>query len=158
MRVLFSMSTLVERVGQQVVIPFQSHWKNQLQLLHPSILWSFLKNIEWLRKMIFFLLQIKPYVSSLAGYLPKLWVESEDHNMLRCSILVTLSFIVKVWYNCFVVNLNISICLNSLDFLYAKGLGADSIHLYPFLTPVIQLSTDVTQVEELLRKIQRYFC
>ncbi|XP_028398952.1 importin-11-like [Dendronephthya gigantea] len=64
--------------------------------------------------------KIKPYVASLAGYLPKLWIESEEHNMLRCSILNTLTFIVK-------------------------GLGSESVHLYSFLTPVIQLSTDVSQ-------------
>ncbi|CAB4042221.1 Importin-11, partial [Paramuricea clavata] len=39
--------------------------------------------------------KIRPYVASLAGYLPKLWIESEEHNMLRCSILTTLTFIVK---------------------------------------------------------------
>ena len=29
---------------------------------------------------------------------------------------------------------------------FSQGLGSESVHLYPFLTPVIQLSTDVSQV------------
>ncbi|XP_038646934.1 importin-11 isoform X2 [Scyliorhinus canicula] len=65
-------------------------------------------------------MQIRPYVGSLVQYLPLLWKQSEDHNMLRCAILTTLVHLVQ-------------------------GLGADSKNLYPFLLPVIQLSTDVTQ-------------
>ncbi|XP_051785651.1 importin-11 [Erpetoichthys calabaricus] len=64
--------------------------------------------------------QIKPYVGCLVQYLPLLWKQSEDHNMLRCAILTTLIHLVK-------------------------GLGAESKNLYPFLLPVIQLSTDVNQ-------------
>ncbi|XP_025912194.1 importin-11 isoform X3 [Apteryx rowi] len=47
-------------------------------------------------------------------------MQSEEHNMLRCAILTTLIHLVQ-------------------------GLGADSKNLYPFLLPVIQLSTDVSQ-------------
>ncbi|XP_072353064.1 importin-11 isoform X4 [Scyliorhinus torazame] len=65
-------------------------------------------------------MQIRPYVGSLVQYLPLLWKQSEDHNMLRCAILTTLVHLVQ-------------------------GLGADSKNLYPFLLPVIQLSTDVSQ-------------
>uniref|UniRef100_A0A8C4S9Z7 Importin-11 n=1 Tax=Erpetoichthys calabaricus TaxID=27687 RepID=A0A8C4S9Z7_ERPCA len=64
--------------------------------------------------------RIKPYVGCLVQYLPLLWKQSEDHNMLRCAILTTLIHLVK-------------------------GLGAESKNLYPFLLPVIQLSTDVNQ-------------
>lgn len=63
---------------------------------------------------------IRPYASSLAQYLPMMWDESSDHNMLRCAILTTL------------------ICL-------VQGLGTLSSNLYPFLIPVIQFSTDVSQ-------------
>ncbi|XP_072920613.1 importin-11 isoform X2 [Hemitrygon akajei] len=65
-------------------------------------------------------IQIRPYVGCLVQYLPLLWKQSEDHNMLRCAILTTLIHLVQ-------------------------GLGADSKNLYPFLLPVIQLSTDVAQ-------------
>lgn len=40
--------------------------------------------------------EIRPYVSSLLQYLPLLWQESEEHNMLRCAILTTLSNLVQV--------------------------------------------------------------
>uniref|UniRef100_A0A9L0TMT6 Importin-11 n=1 Tax=Equus caballus TaxID=9796 RepID=A0A9L0TMT6_HORSE len=65
-------------------------------------------------------LVIRPYVGCLVQYLPLLWKQSEEHNMLRCAILTTLIHLVQ-------------------------GLGADSKNLYPFLLPVIQLSTDVSQ-------------
>ncbi|XP_034870397.1 importin-11 isoform X3 [Mirounga leonina] len=65
-------------------------------------------------------IQIRPYVGCLVQYLPLLWKQSEEHNMLRCAILTTLIHLVQ-------------------------GLGADSKNLYPFLLPVIQLSTDVSQ-------------
>lgn len=65
-------------------------------------------------------IQIKPYVGCLVQYLPLLWKQSEEHNMLRCAILTTLIHLVQ-------------------------GLGAESKNLYPFLLPVIQLSTDVSQ-------------
>ncbi|TRY54415.1 hypothetical protein DNTS_023688 [Danionella cerebrum] len=64
--------------------------------------------------------QIRPYVGCLVQYLPLLWKQSEEHNMLRCAILTTLIHLVQ-------------------------GLGAESRNLYPFLLPVIQLSTDVSQ-------------
>ncbi|XP_040277260.1 importin-11 [Bufo bufo] len=65
-------------------------------------------------------MQIRPFVGCLVQYLPLLWKQSEEHNMLRCAILTTLIHLVK-------------------------GLGGDSRNLYPFLLPVIQLSTDVSQ-------------
>ncbi|XP_073440360.1 importin-11 isoform X2 [Dendrobates tinctorius] len=65
-------------------------------------------------------LQIRPFVGCLVQYLPLLWKQSEEHNMLRCAILTTLIHLVK-------------------------GLSGDSQNLYPFLLPVIQLSTDVSQ-------------
>uniref|UniRef100_A0A8C3PX15 Importin-11 n=1 Tax=Chrysolophus pictus TaxID=9089 RepID=A0A8C3PX15_CHRPC len=64
--------------------------------------------------------QIRPYVGCLVQYLPLLWKQSEEHNMLRCAILTTLIHLVQ-------------------------GLGAESKNLYPFLLPIIQLSTDVSQ-------------
>ncbi|XP_049341459.1 importin-11 [Astyanax mexicanus] len=65
-------------------------------------------------------IQIRPYVGCLVQYLPLLWKQSEEHNMLRCAILTALIHLVQ-------------------------GLGAESRNLYPFLLPVIQLSTDVSQ-------------
>jgi len=63
---------------------------------------------------------IRPICSALLHYLPTLWEESVSHNMLRCSILSTLVFIVQ-------------------------GLGTVSEGLLPFLGPVLELSTDLTQ-------------
>ncbi len=39
---------------------------------------------------------IRPFCSDLVHYLPALWEASDEHNMLRCSILTTLVFIVQV--------------------------------------------------------------
>uniref|UniRef100_A0AAR2IK54 Importin-11 n=1 Tax=Pygocentrus nattereri TaxID=42514 RepID=A0AAR2IK54_PYGNA len=41
-------------------------------------------------------IQIRPYVGCLVQYLPLLWKQSEDHNMLRCAILTTLIHLVAV--------------------------------------------------------------
>ncbi|KAL3866114.1 hypothetical protein ACJMK2_043446 [Sinanodonta woodiana] len=64
--------------------------------------------------------QIRPYASSLISYLPSLWAESGDHNMLRCAILTTLIHLVQ-------------------------GFGVACTSIYEFLLPVIQISTDVCQ-------------
>uniref|UniRef100_A0A8C5N3U4 Importin-11 n=1 Tax=Gouania willdenowi TaxID=441366 RepID=A0A8C5N3U4_GOUWI len=41
-------------------------------------------------------IQIRPYVGCLVQYLPLLWKQSEEHNMLRCAILTTLIHLVQV--------------------------------------------------------------
>ncbi|KFP94966.1 Importin-11, partial [Haliaeetus albicilla] len=41
-------------------------------------------------------MQIRPYVGCLVQYLPLLWKQSEEHNMLRCAILTTLIHLVQV--------------------------------------------------------------
>lgn len=38
---------------------------------------------------------IHPHSEALVQYLPHLWQESEDHNMLRCAIVSTLVQVVK---------------------------------------------------------------
>jgi len=63
---------------------------------------------------------IQPHAPALVHYLPLLWEESAEHNMLRCAILSALVHLVE-------------------------GLGVLSEQLYDFLVPVIRLSTDVTQ-------------
>ncbi|XP_049837055.1 importin-11 isoform X1 [Schistocerca gregaria] len=65
-------------------------------------------------------LSIRPHAGALVQYLPLLWEESADHNMLRCAIVSTLVQLVK-----------------------ALGSGSETLH--PFLLPVIQMSTDVQQ-------------
>ncbi|CAH1796232.1 unnamed protein product [Owenia fusiformis] len=62
--------------------------------------------------------EVRPHSHALIQYLPLLWQESEDHNMLRCAILTTLVHLVQ-------------------------GLGTLSVSMYNFLLPVIRLSTDV---------------
>lgn len=63
---------------------------------------------------------IRPYSDSLIQYLPLLWQDAQEHNMLRCAIVSTLVQLVK-------------------------ALGFTSAALHPFLLPVIQIGTDVTQ-------------
>lgn len=63
---------------------------------------------------------ILPHSGALMHYLPRLWRESEEYNMLRCVIVSTLVQLVK-------------------------ALGSVSAELNPFLLPVIQLGTDVNQ-------------
>ncbi|KAL8559005.1 hypothetical protein ACOMHN_039761 [Nucella lapillus] len=64
--------------------------------------------------------EIRPYITSLVQYLPLLWAESAEHNMLRCAILTTLIHLVQ-------------------------GYGAESVQLHDFILPVIDFSTDTTQ-------------
>ena len=42
---------------------------------------------------------IRSFLGELLQYLPALWEAAVDHNMLRCSILTTLVFIVQVRWN-----------------------------------------------------------
>lgn len=63
---------------------------------------------------------IGPHFDALMHYLPLLWQESQEHNMLRCAIVSTLVQIVK-------------------------ALRTVSAELNPFLIPIIQLGTDVNQ-------------
>lgn len=67
-------------------------------------------------------LQIRPYVTSLVTYLPSLWDDAREHNMLKCAILTTLIHLVQ-------------------------GFGALSSTMYEFLLPVIQMSTDTKKPE-----------
>lgn len=64
--------------------------------------------------------RVKPFATSLSLYLPELWQESGDHNMLRCAIVSTVTHLVE-------------------------GLGVLSRNMYPFLLHLIHLSTDITQ-------------
>lgn len=63
---------------------------------------------------------IQPHSEAFIQYLPHLWEESEEHNMLRCAIVSTLVQIVK------------ALC----------GVKPE---LNPFLLPIIQLGTDTTR-------------
>lgn len=40
--------------------------------------------------------EIIPHVGVLTSYLPELWQQSENHNMLRCAIILTLDHLAKV--------------------------------------------------------------
>ncbi|XP_043278117.1 importin-11 isoform X2 [Venturia canescens] len=63
---------------------------------------------------------IKPYLNSFIAYLPDLWQQSEEHNMLRCGIVSVL------------VNL-------------ANALGSDCVTIEPLVVAVVGLSCDVHQ-------------
>lgn len=41
-------------------------------------------------------IKVKPFAASLSHYLPELWQESGDHNMLRCAIVSTMTHLVEV--------------------------------------------------------------
>lgn len=64
--------------------------------------------------------KVQSFASPLSIYLPELWQASGDHNMLQCAIVSTMTHLVE-------------------------GLGVWSEQMYPFLLPLIQLSTDVSQ-------------
>lgn len=64
--------------------------------------------------------QIQPHAAALIQYLPALWQESAEHNMLRCAILTTLIHLVQ-------------------------GFGSRCSGMFTFLLPIIQMSTDVTK-------------
>jgi len=63
---------------------------SQIRLLNWTVLCSSYLTFHVL------LLQIRPYVGCLVQYLPLLWKQSEEHNMLRCAILTTLIHLVQV--------------------------------------------------------------
>ncbi|CAB1320121.1 unnamed protein product, partial [Coregonus sp. 'balchen'] len=124
---------------------------------------------------------IRPYVGCLVQYLPLLWKQSEEHNMLRCAILTTLIHLVQFLslffhlvsseYDPEVILTRVCVnipcskvpvpwthtphrnlyplimwCADVIScVMSSQGLGAESKNLYPFLLPVIQLSTDVSQ-------------
>lgn len=53
---------------------------------------------------------VEPYFDSLLQYLPKLWTDSDDHHMLRCAIISTLTQIVRV--SSILINLITTILFN----------------------------------------------
>ncbi|XP_060524948.1 importin-11 [Cylas formicarius] len=63
---------------------------------------------------------VLPHSEALIQYLPHLWQESEEHNMLRCAIVATLVQLVK-------------------------AMGGVPQELAPFLLPIIRLGTDTNQ-------------
>ncbi len=62
---------------------------------------------------------IKPFLSGLVDYLPRLWNEAVSHQMLKASIVSTLVHIVE-------------------------SIGRDIASLYSFLLAIVQASTDPT--------------
>lgn len=93
--------------------------------IHGSLMWiehelQLLWNLQLKLQSIFFasylpsnviLFQIRPYVGCLVQYLPLLWKQSEEHNMLRCAILTTLIQLVQVW------------CISNLQFIIFALVG-----------------------------------
>ncbi|GFS79489.1 importin-11 [Nephila pilipes] len=64
--------------------------------------------------------EVRPYAEALSQYLPQLWNNCGDHNMLRCAII-----------SCYIH--------------MVEGLITLSEGLHPLLLPMIALSTDVAQ-------------
>lgn len=48
--------------------------------------------------------EINPHVGTLSSYLPALWQQSEEHNMLRCAIISTLVYLEKVDFSFILLN------------------------------------------------------
>lgn len=65
--------------------------------------------------------ELNPHIGALSSYLPTLWQQSEEHNMLRCAIISTLIYLVE------------------------KALGPESVSLQPLVIDVVALSCDVNQ-------------
>ncbi|XP_031837056.1 importin beta11 isoform X2 [Nomia melanderi] len=66
--------------------------------------------------------EINPYVGVLSSYLPALWQQYDEHNMLRCAIITTLIHL-------------------------EKALGPESVILQPLVVGIIAFSCDVNQDE-----------
>ncbi|XP_043263596.1 importin-11 isoform X1 [Colletes gigas] len=64
--------------------------------------------------------EINPYVGVLSSYLPTLWQQSEEYNLLRCAIITTLIHL-------------------------EKALGPGSVILEPLIVGVVAFSCDVNQ-------------
>lgn len=62
---------------------------------------------------------IRPYSDSLIQYLPLMWEESAEHNMLRCAIVSTLVHLVKVRVLslCYASFLFVSKMVSTMDFI-----------------------------------------
>lgn len=109
----------------------------------------------------FLVLQIRPYVGCLVQYLPLLWKQSEEHNMLRCAILTTLIHLVQVWcipnFQCMEMSLSAE-----QNVLCSSFLQMWSIVLNWLLTPT-QIHMCVTDCRWCERKLlplsdQYYMC
>lgn len=68
--------------------------------LHTILISTVIKQMHVLHVLSFVIervgSKIRPYTASLVQYLPLLWKESEEHNMLRCAILTSLIHLVQV--------------------------------------------------------------
>lgn len=83
---------------------------------------------------------IQPNAESLCQYLPLLWDESKDHNMLRCAILSTLVNVqMKTNLKNFITNFSF-IILFQLQLIIASSEVPPFVN--PFLYPVIAMSTN----------------
>ena len=58
---------------------------SQMQVLH--VMSFIIERMQW---------EVRPYAGALIAYLPSLWEESAEHNLLRCAILTTLTNLVWV--------------------------------------------------------------
>ncbi|XP_078037262.1 importin beta11 [Augochlora pura] len=116
-----------------IIDDFQFNPEEFSPYLEPActLLISLLKEVtEWDTKMrVLYVLsfmiervgsEINPYVGVLSSYLPILWQQSDQQNMLRCAIITTL------------VHLE-------------KTLGPESVIIQPLVTGVVAFSCDVNQ-------------
>ena len=110
MHVLNVLSLLIQRIGDKVSItplfflylPLDLENNLYIKQLVISNPWTyrftvrlFMSNkLERCDFIVF--IKVKPFAASLSQYLPELWQESGDHNMLRCAIVSTMTHLVEV--------------------------------------------------------------
>lgn len=110
MHVLNVLSLLIQRIGDKVSItplfflylPLDLENNLYIKQLVISNTWTYRftvgpvmsNKLERCDFIVF--IKVKPFAASLSQYLPELWQESGDHNMLRCAIVSTMTHLVEV--------------------------------------------------------------
>lgn len=110
MHVLNVLSLLIQRIGDKVSItpllflylPLDLENNLYFKQLVISNTWTYRFTVRLVmsnkleRCYFIVFIKVKPFAASLSQYLPELWQESGDHNMLRCAIVSTMTHLVEV--------------------------------------------------------------
>ncbi|PSN49429.1 Importin-11 [Blattella germanica] len=89
---------------------------------------------------------IRPYSGSLVQYLPLLWEESAEHNMLRCAIVSTLVHLVKVSTDvqqaCHVYLLEDGLELWLAVLENSSSMSPDLLQLFQNMPPLLEFTSE----------------
>ena len=110
MHVLNVLSLLIQRIGDKVSItplfflylPLDLENNLYFKQLVISNTWTYRFTVRLVmsnkleRCYFIVFIKVRPFAASLSQYLPELWQESGDHNMLRCAIVSTMTHLVEV--------------------------------------------------------------